>query len=46
MKDMPLSEAVLPPLAREYPGVNWGGLKTLYVREVRRSYRPPSGNRA
>ena len=36
MKDMPLSEAVLPPLAREYPGVNWGGLKTLYVREVRR----------
>ena len=36
MKDMALNEAVLPPPAREYPGVNWEGLKTLYVREVRR----------
>jgi ABC-2 type transport system permease protein len=29
-------EAVLPPQPRDYPGVNWEGLKTLYVREVRR----------
>src|ERR1700760_2932795 len=36
MKDMALNEAVLPPVARDYPGVNWEGLKTLYVREVRR----------
>src|SRR6185312_2996231 len=36
MKDMSLDEAVLPPPARDYPGVNWEGLKTLYVREVRR----------
>jgi ABC-2 type transport system permease protein len=39
MKDMPLSEAVLPPPAREYPGVNWEGLRTLYVREVRRFFK-------
>ena len=39
MKDMALSEAVLPPVAREYPGVNWEGLKTLYVREVRRFFK-------
>jgi ABC-2 type transport system permease protein len=36
MKDMALSETVLPPPARDYPGVNWVGLRTLYVREVRR----------
>ena len=36
MKDMPLIEAVLPPQPRDYPGINWEGLKTLYVREVRR----------
>jgi ABC-2 type transport system permease protein len=36
MKDMALNEAVLPPVAREYPGINWEGLKTLYIREVRR----------
>jgi ABC-2 type transport system permease protein len=36
MKDMALNEAVLPPQAREYPGINWVGLQTLYVREVRR----------
>src|SRR5689334_22228902 len=36
MEDMALSAAVLPPPARDYPGVNWVGLKTLYVREVRR----------
>lgn len=39
MKDMPLSETVLPPLPRDYPGVNWVGLRTLYVREVRRFFK-------
>jgi ABC-2 type transport system permease protein len=39
MKDMAVSEAVMPPVAREYPGVNWEGLKTLYVREVRRFFK-------
>jgi ABC-2 type transport system permease protein len=39
MKDMAVSEAVLPPVAREYPGVNWVGLQTLYVREVRRFFK-------
>lgn len=33
---MPLDETVLPPQPRAYHGVNWEGLKTLYVREVRR----------
>jgi ABC-2 type transport system permease protein len=36
MKDMALTEAVLPPQPRDYPGINWVGLQTLYVREVRR----------
>ena len=36
---MPLSEAVLPPPARAYSGINWGGLQTLYVREVRRFFK-------
>ena len=36
MRDLPLSEAVLPPQPRAYNGMNWEGLKTLYVREVRR----------
>jgi ABC-2 type transport system permease protein len=39
MKDMPLSEAVLPPLPRDYHGMNWEGLKTLYMREVRRFFK-------
>src|SRR4051812_22368898 len=39
MKDMALSETVLPPQPRDYPGVNWEGLRTLYVREVRRFFK-------
>ena len=39
MKDMALSETVLPPQPRDYHGVNWEGLKTLYVREVRRFFK-------
>src|SRR5258708_40369351 len=36
MKAVPLIETVPPPQPRDYPGINWEGLKTLYVREVRR----------
>lgn len=37
MKDMALAdEIVLPPQPRIYPGVNWEGFRTLYMREVRR----------
>ncbi len=38
MKDMALSEAI-PPAPREYHGANWEGLRTLYVREVRRFWK-------
>ena len=36
MRDVPADPAVLPPQPRSYPGMNWAGLQTLYVREVRR----------
>jgi len=36
MRDLPIAEATLPPQPRAYHGVNWEGLKTLYVRECRR----------
>jgi len=36
MKDLSAPEAVVPPAPREYAGFNWEGLKTLYLREVRR----------
>jgi ABC-2 type transport system permease protein len=40
MKDMAVaSEAVLPPQPRSYPGVNWVGFQTLYLREVRRFWK-------
>ncbi len=39
MNDMALAEPVIPPQPRDYPGVNWEGLKTLYVREVRRFFK-------
>src|SRR4051812_45279399 len=35
MKDV-TAETVLPPQPREYHGMNWAGLQTLYLREVRR----------
>jgi ABC-2 type transport system permease protein len=38
MKDMP-SPAIIPPLPHEYHGPNWEGLRTLYVREVRRFWK-------
>jgi len=38
MKDMAAPLAA-PPLPREYRGPNWEGLKTLYVREVRRFWK-------
>lgn len=37
MKDMPA--AIAPPAPRDYPGANWEGLKTLYLREVRRFWK-------
>ncbi len=36
MRDLPIVEAAFPPQPRVYDGVNWEGLKTLYLREVRR----------
>jgi ABC-2 type transport system permease protein len=40
MKDMAVTdEVVLPPQPRVYQGVNWEGLKTLYLREVRRFWK-------
>lgn len=36
MRELTLEEAVLPPRPRAYRGVNWEGLKTLYLREIRR----------
>ena len=33
------TSAVRPPEPRRYPGVNWIGLKTLYLREVRRFWK-------
>jgi ABC-2 type transport system permease protein len=39
MRDLPIAEVVLPPQPRAYDGVNWEGLKTLYVREVRRFFK-------
>jgi ABC-2 type transport system permease protein len=38
MKDMP-SPAIIPPLPHEYHGPNWEGLRTLYIREVRRFWK-------
>ena len=40
MKDMAATdEVVLPPQPRVYDGVNWEGLKTLYLREVKRFWK-------
>jgi ABC-2 type transport system permease protein len=38
MKDMPAPMAS-SPMPREYHGANWEGLRTLYVREVRRFWK-------
>ena len=35
----PVPAAVVPPAPRHYEGVNWQGLKTLYLREVRRFWK-------
>ena len=39
MRDMPIADVVLPPAPRAYRGVNWDGLRTLYIREVRRFWK-------
>ena len=36
MKDTAAAPALVPPSPREYPGFNWEGFKTLYLREIRR----------
>jgi len=38
MKDMP-DTLVVPPCPRAYHGANWEGLRTLYLREVRRFWK-------
>lgn len=38
MRDMPSAD-VRPPLPRVYHGANWEGLRTLYLREVRRFWK-------
>ena len=38
MKDLP-AIAVTPPVPRDYHGANWEGLRTLYLREVRRFWK-------
>ena len=38
MKDV-IAQAVIPPAPRDYHGVNWEGLRTLYLREVRRFWK-------
>jgi ABC-2 type transport system permease protein len=38
MKDM-VAETLAPPVPRDYHGANWEGLKTLYLREVRRFWK-------
>jgi len=39
MRDMPIADVALPPEPRVYRGVNWDGLRALYVREVRRFWK-------
>ncbi|WP_293903407.1 ABC transporter permease [Phenylobacterium sp.] len=39
MRDMPTLDAVIPPQPREYDGVNWLGLRTLYIREIQRFWK-------
>jgi ABC-2 type transport system permease protein len=39
MRDMPAAATALPPVPRVYRGVNWDGLRALYIREVRRFWK-------
>ena len=39
MRDVPIAEIALPPQPRDYHGVNWEGLKTLYIREIQRFWK-------
>ena len=39
VQDISGAAAVTPPEPRRYHGVNWLGLKTLYLREVRRFWK-------
>jgi ABC-2 type transport system permease protein len=39
VQDISGAAAVMPPEPRRYHGVNWVGLRTLYLREVRRFWK-------
>jgi ABC-2 type transport system permease protein len=39
MTDAAIPDPVTPPAPREYPGINWAGFKTLYLREVMRFWK-------
>src|SRR5579863_4642455 len=39
MRDMAIADIVAPPEPRAYRGVNWAGLRALYLREVRRFWK-------
>jgi ABC-2 type transport system permease protein len=39
MRDTPTAAVILPPEPRAYRGVNWDGLRALYLREVRRFWK-------
>jgi ABC-2 type transport system permease protein len=39
MKDHAAAAPVMPPQPRDYSGVNWEGMKTLYLRELRRFWK-------
>jgi ABC-2 type transport system permease protein len=39
MKDMAAHDSVVPPQPRSYPGFNWLGFRTLYMKEVRRFWK-------
>src|SRR5579872_7063945 len=40
MRDMPaIADIAAPPQPRSYSGINWDGLRALYLREVRRFWK-------
>ena len=39
MKDVAASALPIPPAPRYYPGFNWVGMQTLYLREVKRFWK-------
>jgi len=39
MRDTPAADVALPPEPRAYSGINWDGLRALYIREVLRFWK-------